>query len=75
MCATETFVWAAFCVVFGPPAALWPHRLARFEEVLDAIGRRPAGPVEPAEWKVSLTRLAGVGMTLVGAALGAVCLA
>ncbi|WP_229110596.1 hypothetical protein [Halapricum desulfuricans] len=41
--------------------------LARFEEQLDAIGSTtPVSEVEPAEWKVALTKLVGVVFALVG---------
>jgi len=41
--------------------------MARFEERLDAIGsKRSWGAVEPAEWKVVLTRVAGGALVLFG---------
>lgn len=55
-------------LVFGIPAAIWPYQLARFEEQLDSIGsKRSWSEVEPADWKVLLTRIMGAGMTLFGA--------
>lgn len=55
-------------LVFGILNAIWPYKLARFEEQLDSIGsKRSWSEVEPAEWKVVLTRLVGVAMTMVGA--------
>jgi hypothetical protein len=37
-------------VAFGPVDAVWPHRVARFEEQLNAIGsKRSWDEVEPAE--------------------------
>jgi hypothetical protein len=42
--------------------------------VLDAIGRKPAGPVEPADWKVSLSRISGYAMTLLGVVFTGFCL-
>ncbi|WP_135820153.1 hypothetical protein [Halostella litorea] len=59
---------AFFLLVFGIPGAIWPYKLARFEEQLDSIGsKRSWDKVEPADWKVSLTRIVGVGMALFGA--------
>lgn len=55
------------CLVFGIPGAVWPYKFARFEEQLDAIGsKRSWSEVEPAEWKVLLTRVMGIVMALVG---------
>lgn len=55
-------------LVFGILNAIWPYKLARFEEQLDSIGsKRSWSEVEPAEWKVVLTRLVGVAMAVVGA--------
>jgi hypothetical protein len=36
------------------------------EQNLDAIGRKPAGRVEPADWQVLLTRVFGIGPSLAG---------
>jgi hypothetical protein len=38
---------------------------ARFEERIDAVGSKRS-EVEPAEWKVSLTRLFGIAVALFG---------
>lgn len=62
-------VTAVFCLTLGGPMARWPHEMARLNEIIDAIGRKPAGPVEPADWHVSLTRILGLGLTIVGALL------
>lgn len=57
-------------VLFGLPAAIWPYKMARFEEQMDSIGsKRSWSEVEPAEWKVVLTRIAGVVMMLIGVAM------
>jgi hypothetical protein len=49
------------------PMALYPYRLARFEERLDAIGsKRSWNEVEPAGWKVFLNRIVGAAMALFG---------
>ena len=57
-------------VGFGLLNAVWPYRVARFEEQLDAIGsKRSWDEVEPAEWKVTLTRGIGVVFALFGVAV------
>jgi len=59
--------WAVFLVIFGVPPAVWPYRMARFEEQMDSIGsKRRWDEVEPADWKVTLNRMLGVGMSVVG---------
>jgi len=59
---------ALIMLVFGFPSAIWPYKIARFEERLDGIGsRRSWSEIEPAEWKVGLTRVIGIGMTIIGA--------
>ena len=58
---------ALILVAFGLPGAIWPHKVARFEEQMDSIGsKRSWSEVEPAGWKVVLTRAIGVGMVLAG---------
>ena len=58
---------AAFLLAFGLPGAIWPYKLAQFEERLDSIGsKRSWSDVEPADWKVVLTRITGVGIALFG---------
>ena len=66
MCSSELIAWGVVGLLFGPPMALRPYALARWGELLDAIGRKPSGRVEPADWNVALTRVAGVGLSLVG---------
>jgi hypothetical protein len=66
MSEAQLFAVAVVGLLAGPAMALWPYRLARFSEVLDAIGRKPAGRVEPAEWKVLLTRAFGVALSVLG---------
>ncbi|WP_435348900.1 hypothetical protein [Haloarchaeobius sp. HRN-SO-5] len=68
---------AVILVVFGLPGAVWPYKVARFEEQMDSIGsKRSWSEVEPADWKVGLTRVVGIGMSvfgvlgLVGAVIG-----
>ena len=49
---------------------MWPHRVARFEEQLDAIGsKRSWDEVKPAGGKVTLTRGAGIVLALFGVAV------
>jgi len=60
-------VLGTLLVGFGLLSAVWPYRVARFEEQLDAIGsKRSWDEVEPAEWKVKLTRGFGVVVALFG---------
>ena len=48
-------------IVIGLLGAIWPYRVARFQEALDAIGStRKMSEVEPAGWRVTLTRVLGV---------------
>lgn len=61
---------ALILLVFGLPAAVWPYRIARFGEQIDAIGsKREKSEVEPAGWNVMLTRIVGGGMTAGGIVL------
>lgn len=54
-------------VLFGLPMALFPYRVAKLSEGLDAIGStRDATTVEPAGWNVHLTRVVGVVLVVVG---------
>ena len=60
-------VLALFFLAIGIPNAVWPYKFARFEEQMDSIGsKRSWSEVEPAEWKVALTRVVGIGMALFG---------
>ena len=62
-------VLAVFLLAIGIPNAAWPYKFARFEEQMDSIGsKRSWSEVEPADWKVALTRIVGVGMALFGLA-------
>ena len=59
---------ALILLVFGFPSAIWSYKIARFEEQLDGIGsKRSWSEIEPADWKVGLTRVIGIGMTIIGA--------
>ena len=63
-------VLGALVVAFGLVNAVWPYKIARFEEQLDSIGsKRSWDEVEPAEWKVRLTRGIGVVIALFGVAV------
>jgi hypothetical protein len=60
-------VLGGFLLLVGLVGAFRPYAVARFEEAIDAIGsKRRSSAVEPAEWKVTLTRVTGVGVTLFG---------
>ncbi|GAB3684272.1 hypothetical protein GCM10028857_13020 [Salinarchaeum chitinilyticum] len=72
MCSGLPVVAMAGLIV-GPPLAKWPRGIAKFTEFFDAIGRAPAGPIEPAEWKVGFTYVLGIGLTIAGVLGAAVC--
>ena len=62
-------VLALFLLAVGIPNAVWPYKFARFEERMDSIGsKRSWFEVEPADWKVALTRVVGVGIAIFGLA-------
>lgn len=69
MAALQFLVYGALFLVFGVPMALWPNTISRWNEILDAIGRKPAGPVEPADWHVTLTWVGGIALSVVGGIL------
>lgn len=51
----------------GVPALVWPYRVSRLGERMDAIGStRRASEVEPADWNVLLTRIVGAAFVLFG---------
>ena len=66
MCSEEVIVWGIVGLLFGPPMAIWPYKLTRWNEILDSIGRKSSGRVEPAGWNVALTKFAGIGLSLFG---------
>ena len=47
-------------ILIGIPFTLWPYQVTKIYEIVDAIGRSPSGPVEPADWYVTLTRISGI---------------
>lgn len=56
-----------FLLVFGVIAALYPYKVAKHSEKWDAFGSKTARwAVEPAEWKVKVTRIGGVVMIVLG---------
>lgn len=59
-------VLGVMLVGLGLVAVVWPYRVAKIDETLDAIGRKQTGPVEPADWSVTVTRLVGAGILLAG---------
>lgn len=60
--------WGVLLLVFGAFSVRFARPLSRFSEQADAIGSTtPASEVEPAEWKVFLTKLSG--MVFVGLGL------
>ncbi len=64
------FVFGTFLILFGLPQAIWPYKIARFGEQVDAIGsKRSWSEVEPAGWKVILTKLIGFGLIIFGGIL------
>ena len=57
----------AVLLALGLACALRPYELARFEEQLDSIGsKRSWSAVEPADWKVIVTRISGIVVSLFG---------
>lgn len=66
MCSNDILFWALFALVFGVPMSVWPYELARIDESLDAIGRKPSGRVEPAEWTVKVNRIVGIVFLVFG---------
>lgn len=66
MSRAQLFAIAVVGLLLGPVLAIWPYKMAQLEEILDAIGRKPAGRVEPADWKVLLTRVFGVSLVITG---------
>jgi hypothetical protein len=74
VCPSSTIVWALFGLGFGLPAAVWPDTVARWGEILDAIGREPAGQVEPTDTNVYLTRAAGAVVATFGLLAAVSCL-
>jgi hypothetical protein len=54
-------------LAFGLPGAIWPYRVTRFAERVQGLGsKRSWDEIEPADWNVSVTRVAGIVFTVVG---------
>lgn len=54
-------------VLLGVLSVLYPYEISRLEEAIDAIGStRSLDDVEPATWKVTLTRIVGFVLVLFG---------
>lgn len=66
MSQAELFTIAIIGLLFGPLMAIWPYQLARWSEIIDSIGRKSAGRVEPADWNVLFTRIVGIVLVLAG---------
>jgi len=62
---SELFLYGVLLLPLGLLQAVWPYKLARFSEQMDSIGsKRRWSEVEPADWKVLLTRVIGVLLVL-----------
>ena len=54
-------------IAVGLVGAIWPYKVAWFKDLIDAIGSKRSGSkVELADWKVLLTRIFGIGVSLYG---------
>lgn len=63
--ASDAAPAALFLVAMGLVPLFAPYAVAMFDIQTDLIGTRGGEDVEPAPWRVHLTRLAGVGFTAV----------
>jgi hypothetical protein len=66
MADIQGLVFGLFFLTVGVAMARWPYTISRWNEIIDAIGRKSAGRVEPADWQVTLTRLLGIALSIVG---------
>lgn len=73
MCSQTFVIWGIIGLLFGPPSFIWPYKIARWDEITDAIGRKPSGRVEPAVWNIVLTKIIGAVFSLVGLAFLVLC--
>jgi hypothetical protein len=65
-----TVVFGVFLIIVGGVNVKFARGMARFSEQLDAIGsKRRWSEVEPAEWKVVLTRISGVVLLVIGSGM------
>jgi len=57
-------------ILFGLPAGFWSYKVAKLEEQIDSIGsKRSWDYVEPADWKVILTKILGIMFIIFGVLL------
>jgi len=66
MAESGALLGALLLLLVGLASVTWPYKLARWSEILDAIGRKPAGRVEPADWKVWMNRAGGAILATIG---------
>jgi hypothetical protein len=65
--AWTRIVLGTLMLVVGVLGFRYPYKVARFEEIIDAIGStRSLDAVEPAAWKVSLTKFSSGVVAFVG---------
>ncbi|WEL18811.1 putative membrane protein [Halorhabdus sp. SVX81] len=60
MANAGTVAVAVIGLVVGLVLIRWGYTIARWREIIDAIGRKRAGRVEPADWHVGLVKSVGV---------------
>jgi hypothetical protein len=59
-----------FFLTTGLYGVVYPYKMAKFGEQLDAIGsKRPSYHVEPTNWNVSLTRIVSIFIVVCGIAI------
>ena len=58
--------WSMLLIAMGLPFVIWPDQITKLYELFDAIGRRSSGPVEPADWYVTLVRIGGGIFLVIG---------
>lgn len=73
MCPPDYLFLAVLGLPLGTLAAVRPYDVTKVAEAVDAIGRKPSGPVEPADWNVLLTRLVGAAFALLGGGAAVTC--
>ncbi|QZY00811.1 hypothetical protein [Halobaculum rubrum] len=73
MCPPNYLFLAVLGLPLGTLAAAKPYAVTKATEVVDAIGRKPSGSVEPADWNVLLTRVVGAAFAVLGAGAAVTC--
>lgn len=64
-----------FLLAIGVALVLFPYEVAKIDEEGDAFGsKRPPSEVEPADWKVTLTRIFGAIIVIITVLLFALSL-